>query len=180
MANTGQSTATETIDHSLTEKLLDERTAGQLVQLLDKMESVVFLANALEDFLRRGPEIADSINELVVLLRGGIGQTQLPVTAGNVVHALQRFQEVFNAPQTQQLLESDIFDVRSVEVVGKAARALVAAQTQAAHTDPKRMGLVGLMRLLTDPEIQPAINFFAAFLREFSKELEHARAEHRS
>lgn len=179
MASVGQAAVTEAVDHSLTEKLLDERTAGQLVQLLDRLEAISFLAEALEDFLRRGPEMAGAVNELVILLREGMDGSDVQNTVGNALTAMRRMREIVDSPQARELFRSDVLDLRSIDVVGKAARSLVAASEEVKHKDPKPMGIIGLMRLMTDPEIQPAIHFLAAFLRQFSRELQNARAVHR-
>lgn len=175
MAKTGEGAVAETIDHSLTEKLMDEQTAEQLLYLLDKLENVSFLIDMIENFLRRGPEIIDSINDLVIFLRQDLMNSEYMKMFESASKALQRIQQFYDSPQVQELFKSDVLDLRAVQIVGKAARSLVQASEGTVETRTKRVGLIGLMRLMTDPEIQPAINFFISFARQFSKELEHAR-----
>ena len=177
---TGKGAVAEAIDHTLTEKLLDTQTAEQLIYLLDKLENVTYLIEMLEHFFRRGPEIADSINDLVVLLRQSYFEPQTLKRFENVFSALQRMQEFLDSPQVQELFKSDVLDVRAVQVVGKVSRSMIKASEETAEMGSKRVGIVGLMRMLTDPEVQPALNFFLHFARNLSKELGDARTVDRS
>jgi hypothetical protein len=158
----------------LLDKLSDPRTIEQLVRLLDKVEHVTFLLDMLENFLRRGPEIADSVNDLVVLIRESLSAPGYVTRFENAYTAIRRMQEVLDSPQVQELFKSDVLDVRTVEVIGKVSRSLVRATTETAQVGTKRVGLLGLMRALSDPEMQPVLNFVVNFARHLSKELSSA------
>lgn len=166
--------ATETLDVTLTEKLLDERTSEQLIRLLDKLENVTYMIEMLESFFRRAPEIADSINELVLMLRKAYAEAESVKRIETAFSALQQMQSFLDSPQVQELFKSDVLDVRSVQVVGKVSRAMMKASEETAQAKDKRVGLVGLMRMLTDPEVQPALHFILQFSRHLSKELSDA------
>lgn len=175
MGEAGKGAVMETsIDHLLVEKLSDPRTMEQLIHLLDKLENVTFLLDMLENFLQRGPEFADSINELVVLLRQSISRPEYVTRFENALTALHKMQEFLDSPQVQELFKSDVLDVRSVQVIGKVSRSLYQASKEAAETGTKRVGIIGLMRTLSDPEVQPALNFVLNFARNLSKEISDA------
>jgi uncharacterized protein YjgD (DUF1641 family) len=162
------------IEHLLVEKLSDPHTMEQLVRLLDKLENVTFLLDMLENFLRRGPEFADSINELVILLRQSLSRPEYVTRFEHALTALQRMQEFLDSPQVQELFKSDVLDVRSVQTIGKVSRSLLQASKETMETGTKRVGIIGLMRALSDPEVQPALNFVLNFARHLSKEISNA------
>ncbi|GIM47628.1 hypothetical protein DNHGIG_31770 [Collibacillus ludicampi] len=162
------------IDQLLVEKLADPQTIEKLVRLLDKLEHVTFLLDMLENFLRRGPEIADSINDLVVTLRESLSKPEYVSRFELAFTAVRRMQEFLDSPQVQELFKSDVLDVRSVQMLGKVSRSMIQASTETAQTGIKRVGLLGLMRTLGDPEVQPALNFVLNFARHISKELADA------
>lgn len=177
MLSHGGNGLTENLDHydyKLTEKLLDERTSEQLVELLDKLENINFMLEMLEGFFRRAPEILDSINELVLLLRNGINESETMRNLENAFSALQKLQSFLDSPEVQELFKSDVLDVRAVQVVGKVSRAMMKAVDATAEAADQRVGLVGLMRMLTDPEVQPALQFILQFSKQLSKELKDA------
>ncbi|MBE3555223.1 MAG: DUF1641 domain-containing protein [Thermicanus sp.] len=162
------------VDQLLVEKLSDPVIIGQLIRLLDKLENVTFLMEMVEGFLRRGPEIADSVNDLIILLRKSWSTPEYSSRVENAFAALRRMQEFLDSPQVQALFKSDVLDVRSVQLVGKAAHSMIQATKETERMEAKRLGLFGLMKALNDPEIQPAIQFALNFARHFSKELKDA------
>jgi uncharacterized protein YjgD (DUF1641 family) len=175
MAGAGQATVVEApLEQLLVEKLTEPQTTEQLIRLLDKLEHVTFLLDMVEGFLRRGPEIADSVNDLVILLRQSLSKPEYVTRFEQAFAAVRRMQEFLDSPQVQELFKSDVLDVRSVQLVGKISRSMIEASAEAAQTGTKRVGLFGLMRALSDPEVQPALNFILSFVRHFSKELSSA------
>jgi len=175
MADVGKGAVAELpVDQMLGEKLSDPKTIEQLIRLIDKLEQVTFLLDMLESFLRRGPEIADSINDIVILLRQGLSKPEYVKRLEFLFDALQRIREFIDSPQVQELFKSDVLDVRTVQVIGKVARSLIEASEEAARSKEERVGLIGLIRALTDPEIQPTLNFLLSLARHLSKELKNA------
>src|SRR5690606_2142011 len=112
-----------------------------------------------------------SINELVLLLRNGINESETMRNLENAFSALQKLQSFLDSPEVQELFKSDVLDVRAVQVVGKVSRAMMKAVDATAEAADQRVGLVGLMRMLTDPEVQPALQFILQFSKQLSKEL---------
>jgi uncharacterized protein YjgD (DUF1641 family) len=175
MGEAGNGAVMETpMDHLLVEKLSDPRTIEQLIRLLDQLENVTFLLEMLENFLRRGPEFADSINELVILLRQSVTSSEYATRLEHALTSLQRMQEFLDSPQIQELFKSDVLDVRSVQTIGKVFRSLHEASKESEEAGTKRVGIIGLMRALSDPEVQPALNFVLHFARHLSKEINDA------
>lgn len=175
MAGAGQGAVVEApLDQLLVEKLSEPRTTEQLIRLLDKLEHVTFLLDMFEGFLRRGPEIADSVNDLVILLRESLSKPEYVTRLENAFVAMRRMQEFLDSPQVQELFKSDVLDVRSVQLFGKLSRSMIQASAEMAQTETKRIGLFGLMRTLSDPEVQPALNFVLSLVRHFAKELSGA------
>ncbi|MDQ0340951.1 uncharacterized protein YjgD (DUF1641 family) [Caldalkalibacillus uzonensis] len=175
MAEMGKGTVVErATDQVLVEKLSDPHTIEQLIRLLDKLEQVTFLLDMLENFLRRGPEIADSINDLVVLLRQSLSKPEYVTRFEQAYAAISHLQEFLDSPQVQELFKSDVLDVRAVQIVGKVSRAMIQASTETEQTGTKRVGILGLMRALSDPELQPALNFVLHFAQHLSRELSDA------
>lgn len=157
------------LEQELMERLSEPRTMELLLRLLDKLDQVVFLLDTVEQFLRRGPEIADALNETVVAMRKGVGaEGRAPWE--DLLRGLSRLKEVLESPQLQALFRSAVLDARSVAVVGKAARAMVEASAEVSR-EPRRIGLVGLLRALGDADVQPALHFILAFAQRFSREL---------
>ncbi|HEY8416258.1 MAG TPA: DUF1641 domain-containing protein [Thermaerobacter sp.] len=159
------------LEQQLMERLADPRTMELLLRLLDKLDQLVFLLEMVEQFLRRGPEIADSINETIITIRNNLGAGQARAPWEDLSGALSRFKQVIESPQVQALFRSAVLDPRAVAVVGRMARAMVEASEQVAREEPKRVGLVGLLRALGDASVQPALQFALAFAQSFSREL---------
>ncbi|QIA27592.1 DUF1641 domain-containing protein [Thermaerobacter sp. PB12/4term] len=159
------------LEQQLMERLADPRTMELLLRLLDKLDQLVFLLEMVEQFLRRGPEIADSINETIITLRKNLGAGQARAPWEDLSSALSGVKEVIESPQVQALFRSAVLDTRSVAVVGHMARAMVEASEQVSRAETKRVGLVGLLRALGDADVQPALQFALAFAQSFSREL---------
>ncbi|MBE3569993.1 MAG: DUF1641 domain-containing protein [Bacillales bacterium] len=175
MGESGKGAVAETpVDHLLVEKLSDSQTMEQIIGLLDKLENATFLLDMMENFLRRGPEFVDSINELVILLRQSLSRPEYVTRFENALTALHRMQEILDSPQVQELFKSDVLDVRSVQIIGKVSRSLFQASKETKEAGTKRVGLIGLMRTLSDPEVQPVLNFVLSFARHLSKEIHDA------
>lgn len=155
------------------ERLTEPRTLELLSQLLDRLEDVVYLLDLLEQFLRRGPEVAEAVNEGVDLLRKGLAGMAKSNGWPNLLSTLQRLRQVVESPQVQALFRESVLDPRAVALVGKMAQAMVEA-SQEAKKPERRLGLVGLLRVLGDPELQPAMRFAIAFAQRFSRALGNA------
>ncbi|RTH18458.1 DUF1641 domain-containing protein, partial [Thermus scotoductus] len=91
----------------------------------------------------------------------------------NLLSTVQGLGRVVESPQVQALLRAGVRDPRAVALVGKMAQAMVEA-SQEARKPEQRTSLVGLLRVLGDPELQPAMRFAIAFAQRFSRALGNA------
>ncbi|MBE3562919.1 MAG: DUF1641 domain-containing protein [Hydrogenibacillus schlegelii] len=164
------------LDRELVERLSDPATIERLIRLLDKLETVEALVEMIDGFFRRGPELADSVNGLIQVLRDGLRTPEIAERIETVFQAGRRVQEVLDSPAVRALFEEDVLDTRSIALVGKVARAMQRAAVEAAEPSAlqKRVGMIGLLRALSDPELQPALNFVFGLARHLSRELTHA------
>ena len=170
----GESPAVSVAEQEFLERLTQPRTLELLSQLLDRLEDVVYLLDLLEQFLRRGPEVAEAVNEGVTLLRKGLAGMAMPNGWPNLLSTLQRLREVVESPQVQALFREAVLDPRAIALVGKMAQAMVEASQEVKKPEHRRLGLVGLIRVLGDPELQPAMRFAIAFAQRFSRALGNA------
>ena len=92
------------------ERLTEPRTLELLSQLLDRLEDVVYLLDVLEQFLRRGPEVAEAVNEGVDLLRKGLAGMAKSNDWPNLLSTLQRLRQVVESPQVQALFREGVLD----------------------------------------------------------------------
>lgn len=166
-----QSRTLSVLEQEFLERLTEPRTLELLNRLLDRLEDVVYLLDVLEQFLRRGPEIAEAVNEGVALLRKGLAGTAMPNGWTDLLNALRRLRQVVESPQVQALFREAVLDPRAVAVVGKMAQAMIEASQEAKKPEHRRLGLMGLIRALGDPELQPAMRFAVAFAQRFSRAL---------
>ncbi len=69
------------------------------------------------------------------------------------------------------LLRSDVLDPHALAVVGKTGRALAKCHEAAASGvgDPERVGMLGLLGALRDPEVQRSLAFAIRVAREFGR-----------
>ncbi|MEM6430911.1 MAG: DUF1641 domain-containing protein [Deinococcota bacterium] len=152
----------------LQERLADPKVAAALVALVNRLPDLKVLLDMLTGLLQRGPEMAETINEGVEQFRD-IAPEKPPVNVAGLLATAAKFQTIIDSPETQALLDSDIFKPKTISVVNKAADALIDSID---NYDPeKQVGIIGLVTLLTDPDVKRAINFLTSFLRQFGKEL---------
>ncbi len=161
----------------LIERLDDPATATSLEGLIDRLDRITALLEALERVLVRAPQFADNFNGLVRQLRdqntgrafeavrelGSIDPRQL-------VQLLHDLFAVVESPQTRALLQSSVFLDRSVALVDEAAKSALEATGDAA-ADRRAISLFGLLSILKDPDVQRSLQFGIAFARRFGQKI---------
>lgn len=83
-----------------------------------------------------------------------------------------RLTEVLDAPQFKALIASDVLAPETLEVVGRAGRALATQSNEACG----QTGLFGALGAAQDPDIQRALNFALGFARSFGRNMNCAPA----
>ncbi len=74
--------------------------------------------------------------------------------------------------QIGSAIRPEMFAASTLDVVGSTARSLGAATQEINRVEPKRIGLLGLIRLLRDPAIQKSLAFAIEFGKSFGRDLE--------
>lgn len=173
------------IESGLLEKLTDPRTMENLSLLLEKLDLVAFTVKALDEFLRRGDAVADSISDSIGDLRNLVSSvdtnqikvltTELPqlVEAGRQLIAsglLSRMSELTEAGML--LSKAGFFDPKTVTPLAEmgqlAAESYVAAK---AAPPQKQYGVFDLMKLLKEPGVQKSIQIMVEMSRQFGRKI---------
>lgn len=161
----------------LEEKILDENTAGSILELLNHLDELSDLVNMVLQALKRGPEYADNLNGLLQKLRAAatasgdsieaqIKAIDLPTLRNTAFQLTQ----IIQSPQMQNLLASEIFGKESVELVDRVAKIAVQSSIEAKQPG-KRIGVFDLLRALKDPDIQTTLRFALGFAKKLGREL---------
>lgn len=154
----------------LQERLADPRIIQSLGKLLDDLPEALFLLDMLKGFLRRGPEIATNISDSFDQLRptkGDVNRTK--ETISNAAAAASKLQEFINSTQFKMLLESDILKPESIQMVSLLAGSLTKSVQN--YDAEAKLGIVGLLRALNDPDMQRSVNFLVGILKNLGMEL---------
>lgn len=96
----------------LQERLADPRTIESLNRLLDRLDVIVFTAEALEGFLKRAEVVADSVAEGVADLRRMAGDDGSDLIAGlpKMAKAGLRMAEIMDRPEVARLADSGVLE----------------------------------------------------------------------
>lgn len=169
--------------------LSNPATLDSLNKLLGQAELLSFLVGALDSLLQRGETIADnlraSMQELSVAVpEGGANLVSLleavhaqRALLPRLVYTLPQFTEIverlgpFVASQEfSALLESGVFHADTVTLVGQGGDSFVESYNEFAKS-PQRLGPVGLLKALSDPDVQRVMALLVDFSKRFGKTL---------
>lgn len=157
----------------LMNKLSEPETIEQLISLLDKLEKFNVLLESFEQFISRSPEMADSVNRLIISLREELPKNHFINNLQKSLETLKRLQEFFNSEEFKQL-EAVLFHEKTLKLVSKVSRSITEAISETETKGSESTSIFVLMKELTNPEIQPAINFVLKFAKILSRELNNA------
>jgi len=139
----------------LEEKLTNPATVASIVRLIDRLDEINYLLDAFIGVLRRGPEIADAVNEVIETLR-----TSVRENAGAFNETSETVTSIVNTKVAMDTL-----------IVGsKVIRAMSQAWDDIKTAPPQRVGVMGFMRAIGDPTIQPAFGYLLAYAKRFAEE----------
>jgi hypothetical protein len=160
---------------SLLEKLSEPATVsalGQLLESLPQLAQLAKLANEMPNIFAIIGDVLDSHQQQCEAQ--GI-DVEKAITNG--VHAALFLGSRVDSEHLQRigdLLGSDILNPHAVNVVDNAAKSLTNAQERLGESSPpKRVGLLGLLGALRNPEIQRSLAFAVQFGKCFGKNLEN-------
>jgi uncharacterized protein YjgD (DUF1641 family) len=164
-------------------------TLESLNQLLRHAELLAFLVTALDGFLQRGELMADSVREMLREVGAGTPDaSQSLITLfeslhdrrdylQRLVYVVPQFTDIIEklapfiaSPEFGILLSSGVFHPETVTLIGQAGDAFVQTYEQEQRA-PRRLGPIGLLRSLNDPDIQRVAALLVDFARVFGKTL---------
>jgi uncharacterized protein YjgD (DUF1641 family) len=157
----------------LMNKLTEPGTISQLITLLDNLEKFNVLFAAIEQFISRSPEMADSVNRMVVALREELPRNNFISNMQKSIETLTRFQNLINSEEFKKI-EETFLNERTLKFLSNLCDSASEAASQKDYKGSGSSGIFGLMKELTNPEIQPAIQFVLNFAKVLSKELKNA------
>lgn len=161
-------------------------TLGRLAGRLDELEALLDMATGA---LRRGPEIAETLNDTLNQVRRDVAKQGSPLAAyapalaelkslaePERVAGLLRLggllQEALESEGVQALLHSTILDPQAVETVSELATSVVRATQEAPSRQMKVTGPISTMRALNDPHVSRALSFVFNVAQAFGQQLE--------
>jgi uncharacterized protein YjgD (DUF1641 family) len=168
----------------LVKDLGNPATVASIRQLLDKLDLAVFAINAIDGFLRRGDEVANSMAEGFNDIRklansentAAITQyvEELPkfTAAGRKLISsglLERMSELTEAGM--MLSNAGFFEPKMVQPLAELGRMATESYVAAKATPVKQYGFFDLLRLLKDPEAQRTIHLLVEMSKQFGSKL---------
>lgn len=157
----------------LMDKLSDQETITQLTRLLDRLEQFNSLFDSIEHFIQRGPEMADALNRLIISLREDLPSQDIIEKLENSFETFNRLQTFISTEEFKQL-EANLLNEDTLKLLTSVSRSITEASLEMEYTKTERMSIFTLMRELSNPEIQPAIQLVLNFAKILSKELKDA------
>ncbi|HMQ54038.1 MAG TPA: DUF1641 domain-containing protein [Anaerolineae bacterium] len=182
----------------LVERLEEPTTAQALDQILDRIELVAFSLTSIDGFLQRSDTIIDNVVEGVHEIRalapsdelnllGTLAETLPRLTAvlPQLLEVLPQFmallpllakvttqlQTILESKEFDALMSSGVFSPQAVGIVGEAGNALVDSY-QANQVKPESLGLFGLFRAISDPDVQRSLGFLVEFGKTFGQKID--------
>jgi hypothetical protein len=169
---------------SLVEKVGKPETIEKLGALVEKLDLAVFALDALDGFIRRGPDFTEAIAAGVDELRQsspGIDTTNVQKLASDMLKLLVAGQKLVASGLLDKLDElantglmlskAGMFEPRVVNTLGEVGRIASESYAAARKAPSKRLGMLGMLRLLNDPAAQPALSLLAEATREFGNKI---------
>ncbi len=180
MTANGQAVALSPAD-SLRERLDDPEVAASLNNLLDHADLLAILVTGLDEMIRRGDEISESLASAVDELKGAAKPGAIPgleslrsVDLQAVAASLASLSGalVNAAPALNTVLTSRLTDPEAAEVLAQLGQAVIDGKA-AAKADPGGpKGVFGLWRLTRDKDIVRGMGFMIQVARAFGRRLD--------
>lgn len=168
------------------ERLTDPQTLATLNELLDKLPLVAFLLTSIDEFIRRGETIADSLAAAVGELKLNDQQTELSKLP-ELLEKLPKLAEAGEKLLDSELMgdgflkvidagvgmvDSGMMDKDVVRTLGDLGRKSVETYHEVASREVAPIGgIFATMKATRDPDVQKSMGFFFAFAKAFAKHL---------
>lgn len=139
----------------LLNRLTEPKMAAQLEQLIG-------MAEQLPSLLAMGGDMLDDAYRSATVAGVDI---EMMVKQGGV--AAQRLSDLMRSEEFTTLMDSGMLDPKAVSLLGSAADALIRSKEK----QPQKIGPMGLLGAMRDPDVQKALGFFMTFAKEFGKSI---------
>ncbi|ADC90039.1 protein of unknown function DUF1641 [Thermocrinis albus DSM 14484] len=139
------------MSHHVPDILKETDQSEQLVQLMEKLEVVNFFLATLEDFMKRTPFILESLSEEVIRFR-------------------ERFRESEDGVRRSIELLSKLYELMEREDVARLLTSVFEAYTEVKENN-YRTSITGVVRAMTDEDIQRALAFLLLTLKKMGQAL---------
>lgn len=172
------------LNSGLLEKLADPSTLNSLNILVEKLELAAFLLTAVDGFLKRGNEVADSLAAGVADLRmtaPEMGPDQMREMIGDFLILVETGHKIVKSGLLAKIEEltgaglllsqAGMFDPKVVNTLGEVGRMASESYAEAKAAPKQIAGLLDLWRLFRDPEAQPALSLAFEMTRRFGQKI---------
>jgi predicted transcriptional regulator len=164
-----------------------ERLAA-LQRLFDKLDLLVFAVEAIEGLLRRSDAMVDGVRaglkDAAKLVDPDAAFESLQSLWASAPYLLRAFSALAESDLLRRgdhlvevgsrLVDSGLFQPQTVEMLAKMSAALAESASDPGVKPAKRLGPVGLLRALKEPDIQAAVSSFLQFSRRYGRMLREA------
>jgi uncharacterized protein YjgD (DUF1641 family) len=152
--------------------LKDPEIRQSLAMLLANAPTLAALTAMGGALMKRGTEITDNVNSLVMQARGGLdaesGGKKLTQAVGSLADlaplapALAARSEVITGFLDSQILQPEI-----VDIIGRLGEAAMQADQATRGKKAEVGGVFTLLKVLKDPEVQETLAFLVEFAKHF-------------
>lgn len=150
-------------------KATEPRNVAALETLIDRLPQLEEASQLVDDLPNLLATVFDVLDEYAKSMNEQGIDLEKSLTQG--LHAALWLGSRISETELDRLgilLRSDVLDTRALEVIGHAATSLVSCQEQTcAASAPDRVGTLGLIRALRDPDVQKTIGFASRFAKCF-------------
>lgn len=159
-------------------RLDDPNVVAALHQLIDHVDLLAVLVGGLDELLRRGDTITESIGGALAELRG---VDKLPVDVSQLLTLGQQVAEATPAlleflPVVERIANSDLGDPRLIDLAATVARSAVAGAVEAQAKAPTVTGIRSMLKLLKDEDVGRALGFVFTIAKSLGQELRRGDA----
>jgi uncharacterized protein YjgD (DUF1641 family) len=168
------------LESGLIDQLGDPQTIANIQTVLGKMEIAAFALNAIDGFVKRGDEITDSLRDGLqdaVATVGTIDFAKLKPLLELLDHvpALLQSGVLEQLPQLTQLagvlLNSGLVKPESLAAFTEAGHLMSESYHAAKSAPPRTTSLFGLLRALSDPDVNRSVTLALEFAKQYGKRI---------
>jgi uncharacterized protein YjgD (DUF1641 family) len=168
------------LESGLIDQLGDPKTIANIQTVLGKLELAAFAMTAVDEFVRRGDEITDSIGESLTEARRfaeSVDFEKLKVLPELLDHlgpllesgALEQLPKLAKAGT--QLIDSGLLQPDIVGVLAETGKLASESYIAAKKAPARKTSLLGLVKALQDPDINRAITLMLEMARQYGQKI---------